>query len=101
VSRIVQPIDESKLVTLACGMPRRATAKNDRGAVADSFRLNHMYLRLQRSAQQQQALERALEALQDPQSANYHQWLTAEELTCRARRGSCAIPFIPRFTVTA
>jgi subtilase family serine protease len=79
-SRIVQPIDESKLVTLASGMPRLATAKNDRGAVADSFRLDHMYLRLQRSAQQEQALERAIEDLQDPNSANYHQWLTAEQL---------------------
>jgi pseudomonalisin len=79
-SRIVQPIDESKLVTLAGGMPRQATAKNDRGAVTDSFRLDHMYLRLQRSAQQAKALEHAIEELQDPHSATYHQWLTAEEL---------------------
>ena len=57
-SRIVQPIDDSKLVTLAGSIPRQATPKNDRGAVADSFRLDHMYLRLQRSAQQEQALVR-------------------------------------------
>jgi subtilase family serine protease len=79
-SRIVQPIDESKLVALAGGTPRQATAKNDRGAVPDSFRLDHMYLRLQRSAQQEQALDRLIEEIQDPHAANYHQWLTAEEL---------------------
>jgi subtilase family serine protease len=79
-SRIVQPIDESKLVTLAGGIPRQATAKNDRGAVADSYPLDHLYLRLQRSAQQEQALEGAIKELQDPHSATYHHWLTAEEL---------------------
>src|ERR1700691_457174 len=79
-SRIVQPIDESKLVTLAGGMPRQATAKNDRGAVADGYPLDHLYLRLLRSAQQEQALEGAIKELQDPHSATYHQWLTAEEL---------------------
>jgi subtilase family serine protease len=79
-SRIVQPIDESKLVSLAGGTPRAATAKNDRGAVPDSFRLDHMFLQLTRTAQQEQALERQIQEMQDPHSASYHHWLTAEEL---------------------
>jgi subtilase family serine protease len=77
--RIVQPIDEAQLVTVG-GTLRVAVAKNDQGAVEDSFRLDHMYLQLRRSAAQEQALALEIRDIEDPHSAHYHQWLTAEQL---------------------
>jgi subtilase family serine protease len=72
--RISQPIDESRLVS-AGSAPRWALKQFDRGEVADSLPMEHMFVQLQRSAQQQAQLEQ----LQDPNSANYHQWLSADE----------------------
>lgn len=77
--RIVEAVDETRLVAVG-GTPRAAVAKNDLGAVEDSFRLDHMYLQLKRSAAQEKALELALQDIEDPKSANYHKWLTAEQL---------------------
>jgi subtilase family serine protease len=62
------------------GTPRAAVAKNDLGPVEDTFRLDHMYLQLSRTAAQEQALALAIKDIQDPKSANYHKWLTAEQL---------------------
>jgi subtilase family serine protease len=79
-ARIVDAIDETKLVPLAGQTPRFATAKNDQGAVSDSFRLEHMFLQLRRGPQEEEALERTIDELQDQASSKYHQWLTADEL---------------------
>ncbi|MGP8248030.1 MAG: protease pro-enzyme activation domain-containing protein [Bryobacteraceae bacterium] len=76
---ITQKIDESRVVTLAGNTRPEATAANDRGAVADSLPLEHIELQLVRSAEQTQAVEQALAELQNPKSANFHQWLTAEQ----------------------
>jgi subtilase family serine protease len=78
-ARIVDQIDETKLVA-AGSVPRLAIAKYDQGAVADSLPMAHMFLQLRRSAQQEQALETLIREMQDPHSASYHQWLSAEEL---------------------
>jgi subtilase family serine protease len=80
VSRIAQPVDESNLVQLVGHTHRLANAKYDRGAVPDSFRMDHMYLQLQRSPQHEQALENVVNQLQDPHSGSYHKWLTADQL---------------------
>ena len=77
---ITQPIDESNLVTLAGNMRPEANAANDRGAVPDSMEIAHMLLQLQRSPQQEQALETLIDQLHDPTSPNYHHWLTATGL---------------------
>jgi subtilase family serine protease len=77
--RIVTSVNESDLVQLG-GTHRLALAKYDQGPVADSLRMDHMFVVLQRSPEQEQAVERLAAELQDPHSANYHQWLTAEEL---------------------
>jgi subtilase family serine protease len=82
-ARIVDAIDEAKLVPLAGQTPRFATAKNDQGAVSDSFRMEHMFLQLRRGPQEEEALERTIDELQDQASSRYHQWLTAEELGTR------------------
>ena len=74
------PVDETKLVTLAGNT--RAEATNfantlfDRGPVSDNFQLDHMLLQLKRSPERQAALEQYIAALHDPQSPNFHQWLT-------------------------
>lgn len=80
VSRIAQPVDESDLVPLANQTHPLAIAKYDRGAVPDTFRMDHMFLQLRRSPQQERALQNLLNQLQDPHSPNYHKWLTANQI---------------------
>jgi subtilase family serine protease len=79
-ARVLQPIDEAKLVPLAGSTHPLAIAKYDQGPVADSLRLEHVFVQLQRSPAQEHALENLIADLQKPLSGNYHQWLTAEEL---------------------
>jgi len=79
-TRIVDTIDETKLVSLRGHTHPLAIAKFDQGPVSDSMPLAHMLLELRRSAEQEDRLERALREIQDPHSARYHSWLTAEEL---------------------
>jgi len=73
-------IDDRNLVTLRGNTRPEANAKNDRGRVADDFRLDHMILQLRRSPAQEQALEQYIDELHDPASPHFHQWLTAEQL---------------------
>ena len=80
---ITEAINESTLVTLAGNTRPEATAANDRGAVADSLPMEHLWLQLRRSPEQEQALEKYLDELQDPKSPNYHHWLTAQEFAAR------------------
>ncbi len=76
---IHEKVDENKLVTLVGNTRPEATAENDLGAVSDSFSLDHMTLQLKRSQQQEQALVRFIAELHNPQSPNFHKWLTAAE----------------------
>jgi subtilase family serine protease len=76
---ITEAINETKLVTLAGNTRPEATAANDRGPVADSFPMEHLWLQLRRPAEQEQALEKYLDELEDPKSPNFHHWLTAKE----------------------
>ena len=76
-------MDDAKLVQLRGHTHPMANAKFDQGAVANSFPMEHMFLQLQRSPEREQALRRFIDELQDPASANYHHWLTAEELGTR------------------
>ena len=77
--RITQNIDEGNLVRLAGNTRREAKAENDRGAVADEFRVEHALLQLHRSPEHEQALQQFIEALLNPNSPNFHKWLTAQE----------------------
>ena len=81
--RIVDVIDEANLVQLAGHTHPLADPKYDAGAVEDGFPMPHMFLQLRRGAEQEEALERAIDERQDPHSASYHQWLTAEDLGTR------------------
>jgi subtilase family serine protease len=76
---ITQNIDESKLAVLAGNMRPEARAANDRGSVAHNLMLEHLLLQLKRPAEQETALKALIEDLHNPESANYHHWLTAAE----------------------
>lgn len=80
VPLITGKVSDSNLVVLRGNTRPEANAKNDRGRVADSFRLDHMILQLRRSPAQEQALEEYIEQLNDPAAPAFHQWLTAEQL---------------------
>jgi subtilase family serine protease len=76
---ITQRIDETKLTTLEGNTHPGANPANDRGIVADDFKMEHMLLQLRRPAEQEQALEKRVADLTDLHSPSYHQWLTAKE----------------------
>jgi len=72
-------IDVSKLVSLVGNTRPETHSAVDLGAVPDSLDLGHMYLQLKRSPEREAALEAYIAELHDPQSSNFHQWLTPEE----------------------
>ena len=89
-------IDESQTVTLTGNTRPEAIWKNDRGRVGDNLALQHLQLLLNRSPTSEAALEARIEALTNPLSSSYHQWLTAaqfgaeygpssEDVECRHR----------------
>ncbi len=76
---VTQKIDETKRVALKGNTRPEANFKNDRGAVADDFVMEHMLLLLKRPPEQEQELQQFLDELQRKGSPNYQQWLTAKE----------------------
>jgi hypothetical protein len=77
---ITAAIDEKTLVTLAGNTRPEANARNDRGPVAPNLPMNHMLLQLRRSPEQEQAVEKYIDEIEDPKSPNYHLWLTPQEI---------------------
>jgi subtilase family serine protease len=75
-ARITQPVDEGSLVTLRGNVHPSARAEFDRGPVADSQPATRMALVLQRSQEQETALETLLNNQQTKGSPNFHAWLT-------------------------
>jgi hypothetical protein len=82
-NRIGRTIDSSSTVTLQGHVPPRAEARYDRGAVDSSFAMQGITLVLKPSAEQQAELDGVLAAQQDPNSAQYHQWLSPQEYADR------------------
>ena len=78
-ARITQAVDEANLTILKGNTYYLARAKYDRGAAPFSLPLNRMLLVLQRSPQQESALELLLDQQQDQSSPNFHQWLTPQQ----------------------
>jgi subtilase family serine protease len=76
---IREGINEARLVALVGNTRPEATAQNDRGIVSDDFPLNHMLVQLKRSPEREAALKQYIDELHDPQSPNFHQWLTADQ----------------------
>ncbi len=79
LSRITQPIDNTRLTSLPGNVHPMARAEFDRGAAPASLPMDHMLLVLTRSAGEQAALETLLAQQQNRSSPNYHKWLTPEE----------------------
>ncbi len=76
---ITEQVDESRVITLAGNWRPEASAENDLGPVADTTPMEHMLLQLRRTPEQEQALAELIEQLHNPDSPNFHQWLTAQE----------------------
>ena len=79
VPMITQGIDESKLVTLKGNTRPETKPGNDRGPIADSFPIEHILLQLRRSPEREQELKQFIDELHNPDSLNFHQWLTAQQ----------------------
>lgn len=77
--RITQAVDENNLVTLKGNVHPLARPEFDQGPVSDAQPLKRMLLLLQRSLEQEAALEQLLEDQQNKTSANYHAWLTPSQ----------------------
>ena len=76
---ITQKIDESKLVTLHGSVHPLAQARDDRGAVPDSFAAERLILMLNRPPEREAALAQFLKDVNARGSASFHQWLTPEQ----------------------
>ncbi len=79
VPRVLEPVDNSRRVTLPGNVHPFARPEFDRGAVTTSQPMNRILLLLKRSDLQEAALETFLEQQQDKSSPNYHQWLTPSQ----------------------
>ena len=78
--RIVDRVDENNLYRLTGNTRPEANAANDHGLVADDLPMDHMLLQLRRPPEQEQAIQQFIDQLHDPQSPNFHQWLTAGQI---------------------
>jgi len=76
---ITQAIDEGARVTLRGNTHPEANARNDRGAVAGDFPMEHMMLLLRRPPELEKALEKFIDQLHDQKSQVFHQWTNAAE----------------------
>jgi len=77
-SRVLQTVDDAHVITLSGNIHPLARAEFDEGALADATPLRRMVLLLQRSPEQESALEQLIDQQQDKTSSIYHQWLTPE-----------------------
>ncbi|HET7106204.1 MAG TPA: protease pro-enzyme activation domain-containing protein [Candidatus Acidoferrum sp.] len=78
-SRVTAKVEDTRTVELKGNVHPLARPEFDRGAVADSQPMTRMLLTLQRSAEQETALQQLMDAQQTKGSANYHAWLTPEQ----------------------
>jgi subtilase family serine protease len=76
---VTRNIDDSRLVSLRGNTRPEANFANDRGAVPEDLLLDHMLLLLRRPQEQEATLKLFLDQLHDPQSPNFHHWLTAAQ----------------------
>src|SRR5271163_2112765 len=77
-SRVVQAVDDARITTLSGNTHPLARPEFDQGALADETPLRRMVLILQRSPEQESALQQLIDQQQDKTTSTYHQWLTPE-----------------------
>src|SRR5579864_9016796 len=78
-ARITQAIDETQLVPLKGNVHPLARPEFDQGAVPSSQPMKRMLLLLQRSPEQQAALEQLMLEQQSKDSPNFHKWVTPQQ----------------------
>ena len=77
--RINRNIDEGHVVTLPGNTHPDARKAHDLGKVDDAHPMRHLLLQLRRSPEQEQVVQKFIDALHDPASPQFHNWITAEE----------------------
>jgi hypothetical protein len=80
---ITQPLDNSRVVPLGGQIRPEAVARNDDGALPDATPLPHLLLQLKRPLDQEQKVQQLIERLHDPNSPDFHRWLSAAEFGAR------------------
>ncbi|HEX8815921.1 MAG TPA: protease pro-enzyme activation domain-containing protein, partial [Terriglobales bacterium] len=81
--RITSAIDGNQLVVMKGSVSPRAQAKFDRGPADASLKLSYVTMMFKQTIDQQNALNLLLAQQQDPNSPNYHKWLTPEQFGAR------------------
>ena len=79
-AQILQPVDESKRITLKGNTLPVANSENDRGSVSPRLPMTDLILVLSRSPEQQAAFDRFVASQYDSASPNFHHWLSAEQV---------------------
>jgi hypothetical protein len=77
--RIVQPIENGKVLAVPGTVHPLAQARFDQGPVDGTMKLRGMSINFALTASQQAALTARIKEQQDPSSPSYHQWLTPQE----------------------
>jgi hypothetical protein len=77
-SRVLQAVDDTRVTTLSGNTHPLARPEFDEGALADATPVGRIVLILQRSPEQEAALQQLIDQQQDKTSSTYHQWLTPE-----------------------
>ncbi len=78
-ARVTDTVDDTNRMVLRGNVHPSARAEFDRGAVADAQPVTRILMLLQRSAEQEAALQQLMEAQQSKNSPNFHAWLTPEQ----------------------
>src|SRR5437016_7646969 len=78
-ARVVQSAQSDKMVTLRGNIHPMARPEHDRGILPDQQPVTRMHLLLQRSTEQETALQQLMADQLDPKSAKFHAWLTPQE----------------------
>ena len=77
--RVVESVRNDQVVTLRGNVHPMARPANDRGILPETQPVTRIHLLLQRSAEQEAALQQLLAQQQDSTSAKFHAWLTPQE----------------------
>src|ERR1700679_1815219 len=71
-SRILQPVDDARVTILSGNTHPLARPEFDQGAIPDTTPLGHIVLLLQRSPEQESALQQLLDQQQDKTTSAFH-----------------------------
>ena len=77
---IREQVDDNQLTMLRGNTPPAANAQNDAGRVSAGMPMTDLILVLRRSPEVQAAFDAFVESQYDPNSPNFHHWLTPEQV---------------------